>query len=309
MAADPGHFEERRVAAADGVELVARFFSPPAGPPAGTTAPERRGAALIVPAMGVPQTYYGPFASWLARQGFEAATFDYRGVGLNRPRSLRGFEADVFDWARLDCAAMVEAIAARAPDAPLTWIGHSLGGQIFALVPNRERVAKVVTIGTGSGYWRENAPPLRRVSWWLWFIVVPVSMPLFDYFPGRRLRKVGDLPRGVMAQWRRWCLDREYAAGAEGEEVRRLYEEVETPITSFSFTDDEYMSERNVESIHGQYRNAPREMKRFSPADVGARRIGHFGFFRSRFEESLWAPHLLPELPGAGSRTPGRALA
>jgi hypothetical protein len=30
--------------------------------------------------------------------------------------------------------------------------------------------------------------------------------------------------------------------------------------------------------------------------DVGAGRIGHFGFFRPRFEQSMWAPHLLPEL-------------
>lgn len=280
-------FVETRVVAADGVELVARFFSP---------AGERRGAALVVPAMGVPQTYYGPFAAWLARQGFEAATFDYRGTGLGRPRSLRGFEADIFDWARLDCPAMVDAISERVPGLPLTWIGHSLGGQIFALVPNRERAAKAVTVATGSGYWRENTPSLRRYSWWLWFVVVPVSMPLWGYFPGRRLRKVGDLPRGAMAQWRRWCLDPEYAAGAEGAEIRRLYEEVRTPITSLSFTDDEYMSARNIESIHGQYRNAPRTMRRFSPEDVGERRIGHFGFFRVRFEKSMWVPHLLPEL-------------
>ncbi len=290
-------FAERRVAAADGVEIVARFFDPPAGRAAS-------GAALIVPAMGVPQTYYGPFAAWLARQGFAAATFDYRGTGLGRPRSLRGFEADVFDWARLDCAAMVEAIGGHAPGLPLTWIGHSLGGQIFALVPNRERVARVVTVATGSGYWRENTPSLRRFAWWLWFVVVPVSMALCGYFPGRRLRKVGDLPRGVMAQWRRWCLDPEYAAGAEGAEVRRLYEEVRTPITSLSFTDDEYMSAANVESIHAQYKNAPRTMKRLAPVDVGVERIGHFGCFRVRFEGSIWVPHLLPSCAGLRASSP-----
>jgi predicted alpha/beta hydrolase len=29
-------------------------------------------------------------------------------------------------------------------------------------------------------------------------------------------------------------------------------------------------------------------MQRISPADVGAAGIGHFGFFRRRFEASLW---------------------
>jgi predicted alpha/beta hydrolase len=37
-------------------------------------------------------------------------------------------------------------------------------------------------------------------------------------------------------------------------------------------------------------------MKRIAPQDIGARRIGHFGFFRPAYEGSLWRPHLLPEL-------------
>jgi predicted alpha/beta hydrolase len=37
-------------------------------------------------------------------------------------------------------------------------------------------------------------------------------------------------------------------------------------------------------------------MKRIAPRDVGVGRIGHFGFFRSGFERSLWLAHLLPEL-------------
>ena len=153
----------------------------------------------------------------------------------------------------------------------------------------------MLTIGTGSGYWRENSPALRRFNWWLWFVAVPVSMALFGYFPGKRLRKVGDLPKGVMAQWRRWCLDPDYAVGAEGESVRREYEAVRVPIVSLSFTDDEYMSARNTEKIHASYVNAPRTMKRIAPADVGEDHIGHFGFFRPRYENSLWRGVLLPE--------------
>jgi len=56
------------------------------------------------------------------------------------------------------------------------------------------------------------------------------------------------------------------------------------------------MSLRNTESIHGFYSSAPRTMKRIAPQDVGAKRIGHFGFFRSAYESSLWRQHLLPEL-------------
>src|SRR5690606_6760905 len=125
---------------------------------------------------------------------------------------------------------------------PLYWIGHSLGGQIFGLAPNHSRAARLVTVACGSGYWRENTVQLKRYIWWMWYVAAPLSLKLFGYFPGRRLRKVGDLPRGVMAQWRRWCLDPEYLVGVEGEAVRAAYAAVRTPVTSISFTDDEYMS-------------------------------------------------------------------
>lgn len=61
----------------DGQHIAARFFRPQGEP---------KDSVLIVPAMGVTQDYYQPFASWLATQGFIAATFDYRGTGLSRPR-------------------------------------------------------------------------------------------------------------------------------------------------------------------------------------------------------------------------------
>jgi predicted alpha/beta hydrolase len=48
------------------------------------------------------------------------------------------------------------------------------------------------------------------------------------------------------------------------------------------------MSARNVESLHGFYAAAPREMRRFAPQDAGVRAIGRFGFFRERFTSSLW---------------------
>jgi predicted alpha/beta hydrolase len=275
-----------RIRTADGFEIGARLTMPP-GP--------AKGAVLIASAMGVPQTYYAPLAEWLAAQGFAVATFDYRGTFDSRPPRLRGFAADIFDWARLDCAAVLDTVEALVPGRPVYWIGHSLGGQILAFVPRHERIAKAVTIATGSGYWRENAAPLKRRAWWLWYVAAPVAMALCGYFPGKRLRKVGDLPRDVMRQWRRWCLHPEYAVG-DGEHVRALYAAVLVPIVSLSFADDEFMSARNTESIHAFFVNAPRVMKRITPGEIGVARIGHFGFFRPAFQELLWKRHLLPEL-------------
>ena len=271
----------------NGHNLSSHWFHPAGG---------ARGVVLIVPAMGVEQRFYATFAQWLAERGFVTVTFDYVGMGLSRQGSLRDLQVDVIGWGRHDCSAMLDAAAAAAGSLPVFWIGHSLGGQILPFVRGSERIQRAFTIATGSGYWRENTRSLRNRAWLLWYLIAPLVTPLAGYFPGQRLGMVGDLPRGVIEQWRRWCLHPEYAVGAEGEAVREAYSAVRTPITAISFTDDEMMSGRNTESLHGFYRAAPQTAKRIAPTQIGVERIGHFGFFRRQFAESLWAPYLLPDL-------------
>ncbi|MBN1956822.1 MAG: alpha/beta hydrolase [Desulfuromonadales bacterium] len=278
-------FNQIQVVTADQYALTARLFCPDDTPSA---------SVLIVPAMGVQQQYYASFAYWLSRQGFLVATFDYRGIGLSQNGALRGFKSDILTWSSFDCQAMLELLSSGSDETELYWIGHSLGGQIFPFVPNRSVVSKMITIASGTGYWRDAPLQLKRVSWFLWYVVVPVSLTLFGYFPGKRLRMVGDLPHDVMAQWRRWCLHPDYAVGVEG--ARELYTQVDIPLTSLSFSDDEFMSARNIDDLHAFYRSAPKQMKRISPADVAAQRIGHFGFFRRQFRDTLWKNYLLPEL-------------
>ncbi|WP_434457123.1 alpha/beta hydrolase [Stutzerimonas urumqiensis] len=271
----------------NGHQLASQWYAP-AGP--------LRGAALIAPAIGVKQRFYSDFATWLAQQGFLAVTFDYVGIGQSRTGPLRALDVDVLGWARHDCSAMLAQVTAAADGAPLYWLGHSLGAQLLPLVSGHERLARIVTIAAGSGYWRENSPQIRTQAWLLWHGLAPVLTALAGYFPGGRIGAVGDLPAGVIRQWRRWCLHPEYLVGVEGEPVRRAFDAVRTPLTSLSFTDDEMMSARNTESLHGFYRSAPVRNRRIAPSEVGAERIGHFGFFRKGFAPTLWKEHLLPEL-------------
>jgi predicted alpha/beta hydrolase len=250
-----------------------------------------RAAVLVAGAMGVKQAFYAEFATWLAQQGVHALTFDYRGVGASRPpqmrRSLRGFDADLFDWAD-DVDAAIEHLARAAPDVPLYVVGHSLGAQLPGMLKHRDRIAGLVSVAAGSGYWRDNAPPLKRMVLYFWHVLVPAATWLCGYFPGARLKKVGDLPRGVILQWRRWCLNPRYHVGHEGEALRRQFAAARFPIVALSITDDEMMTERGTRVLIDCYENAPRELLRIAPSDANAHRIGHFGFFRPQFEATLW---------------------
>lgn len=281
------------VRTADGVSLAATLF-----PASGADGSKARGAVFLAGAMGVAQRFYAPLATWLAEQGFTVLTFDYRGMG----RSLRGplskVDATVTTWAELDTPAALAALIEHAPGLPLTWLGHSLGGQIVPFVPeqpHRARVEKIVTVVSGSGYWKENAEAIRRTVPLFWWGIVPLSVRLFGYYPGARLGFVGDLPRGVIEEWRRWCLHPRYSVGVIPAMEQR-YAEVKTPITGFSFTDDELLSRRNIESLHGFYTGAARTLHHLSPAYLGRKKVGHMGFFRREMEEVLWRNRLLPEL-------------
>lgn len=271
-----------QLSSADGTRIAARVYEP-LGP--------AQASIVVGGAMGVPQSFYQAFAEWAAAQGYRVTTFDYRGSGDSVPlahqHSLRGFQADLFDWAQ-DYSAAVDAAHAALPERPLYLLGHSLGAQLPGLLPHPHKVAGLLSVAAGSGYWRDNAPALKRKVPFFWFVAVPLATRLCGYFPGRRLRMVGDLPAGVILQWRRWCLHPQYAIGVEGEPVRQAYARARFPVLALSITDDELMTLRGTRHLVDWYTNAPRAVESIAPQDVAVQRIGHFGFFRQQFVNSLW---------------------
>jgi predicted alpha/beta hydrolase len=296
--------EPIQLTTSDGMVLGAMRFTPQ----------EPARAVIVLPAaMGVKQDFYAPFAQFLAEQGFAVLTFDYRGMGQSVPpefrRSLRGFKADLFDWAERDYNAVLHAAKAWQPDVPLLVIGHSLGGQLPGLLPDNHLIDGLLTIAVGSGYWQDQPPKLKRSVWFLWYFAVPVYTRLFGYFPGKKVRKVGNLPKGVIYQWARWCRSPHYTIDAGGAPIRAGFEQMRIPLLCMSFTDDELMSRRSIDRLHDKYKNASQERRYIKPQDVGARRIGHFGFFRPQFEATLWQQALewLGRSAGAVQRPAGAA--
>jgi predicted alpha/beta hydrolase len=170
--------------------------------------------------MGVTQSYYSRFAEWLAARGYLAATFDYRGIGQSAPATLRGFDIDIRDWATQDCAAVIDFMKAQAPSRAVV-LGRPQSRRPAARAdPNRERIDRVDHDCNRQRLLAREQLADRRFVWWLWFVVVPLALRMAGYFPASGCAKSAILPRGVMAQWRRWCLDREYVVGVEGEGVR-----------------------------------------------------------------------------------------
>jgi predicted alpha/beta hydrolase len=246
---------------------------------------EAWGNVLLAGAMGVRQEFYEPLARWLAARGANVVTFDYTGIGRARPERLADLDVDVMEWLSDDMAPALAAARDMAPVLPLVIFGHSLGGQLLGIVPGREHVRAAVTVTAGSGYYRLNPRMPLRLRFF-WFVAVPISLAIWRYYPGKRLRMVGDLPRNVMRQWRRWCTHPDYLL-SEGDDVRASFAAVRTPIQAWSFTDDVMISPHAVERMHQAYASAKVEYRCVDPRAEGRRCIGHVGFFHPSCEP-LW---------------------
>jgi predicted alpha/beta hydrolase len=244
---------------------------------------------VVAPAMGVRQDFYEGFARFAAESGVHVLTFDYSGTGFSRRGSLRGVDVDVMGWAQ-ELDEMLLAARRASPSLPLVLLGHSLGGQLLGVLEHNDRIAAAINVTAGSGFYRLN----RRMAFEVrvfWFLAVPLLTPLFGYFPGKRLRMVGDLPAGVARQWRRWCLHPDYLLGHVAG-ARESFARITAPVLSYSFEDDRIISRAAAESLQRFFRNAALEHRHIDPGRDGMSPVGHFGFFHERSRDALWKPAL-----------------
>jgi predicted alpha/beta hydrolase len=276
--------ESINFAAADGTPLVGTLYRGSGG---------AEPAVLVAGALGLPQRLYAPFAQWLAARGRTVMSFDLRGMGASRRpehrRSLRGLQGDMLTWAQQDFAAAVQHLSQLQGGQAVVVVGHSLGLHHAGMttLATQARIARAVGVASGSGYWRDWAAPSRRLAPLMFHLAGPLATALFGYFPGRRLGMVADLPAGVMRQWSRWCRHPGFAWGAEPERVLPSLQAARFPITAFSFTDDEAMTENCTRQLLAAFSQAPSELIRIAPAELGLQSIGHLGAFKPACA-SLW---------------------
>jgi predicted alpha/beta hydrolase len=249
---------------------------------------------LLAGALGVPQRFYAHFATWLAARGSLVMTFDLSGMGSSRldqhKASLRGLQADMLSWARSDFAAAVAYLSAQQGGQPIRLLGHSLGvhhaGMTDAATQNK--IASVVSVAAGAGYWRDWAVPSRNKAPLMLYIAAPLLTPLFGYFPGKRFGMVGDLPGPAARQWMRWCRHPDFAWGCEPDLVLPSLASARFPIHALSFTDDAAMTRQCTAKLLAAMPNAPSQLQSISPAEVGMRSIGHIGAFKAEAAGQLW---------------------
>jgi len=277
--------EDVTIPADRGEHVAGRWFLPD-GDPVGVVA--------IAPAMAMPMRFYRHLAAWLADRGLAVLTFSYRGSepGLYGP--TRDSSATALDWYHdAEVAAAHARARADTVGVPLTWVGHSFGGQSLGFLAD-VGVDRCVMVASGTGWRGKAAPRIRAWSPLLWRVIAPVATAVAGYYPGRRIRILDDLPAGVMRQWGRWCLHPDYLF-SEYPGFRDRFARIQVPVTALWTADDELISPDSIRYWSREFPNAEFEFVEMRAADHDLVRVGHSGFFRPK-RAILWEEILLPRL-------------
>jgi predicted alpha/beta hydrolase len=272
--------EDVHLDAADGLPLAATIFVPKGAP--------RRGVVVINPATSVRRRFYARFASFLAEQGHRVITYDYRGIGDSLTGPIAKSKACMQDWGRLDFAGVLDEAAKHYAGEPIYVVGHSVGGQVVGLASNLERVEGLVLVAAQSGYWGWWPIPARYWMAAMWTLIVPGLTRAFSYLPTARLGAGENLPSGVAFEWARWCRSPEFFVDVRGRPLETRFAQVRVPVLAYSFSDDKFAPPKAVDALVELYTNAQVERRRLTPAAIGVRTVGHFGFFRPAIGGRVW---------------------
>ncbi|MCB9003394.1 MAG: alpha/beta fold hydrolase [Ardenticatenaceae bacterium] len=239
---------------------------------------------LISSATAVPQRFYKPFAQFLSQHGYRVVTYDYRGIGDSAPKGLRGFQATMSDWVFSDMTAVVDWVDETLRPFHLIHVGHSFGGQTAGMLPNRHKIAAMVTMSAQSGYWKLQGGGQKTAVFFHVHITFPILSRLFGYMPWSLFGSAPDIPKGVALEWGKWCRNPRYLLGDASLPLER-YADFTAPVLAYSFDDDNWGTRQAVDAMMQAYPNV--EHRHIIRAEKGINAIGHFGFFRPK-SKILW---------------------
>jgi predicted alpha/beta hydrolase len=268
-----------------------------------------RPVVIINAATSVRCRHYSRFADYLFANGFDVITFDYRGIGESRPASLKDLDASWTDWGALDFEAMLRRAQREFPGQPIDVVGHSFGGCAAGLGASGHVIRHLVTVGAQFAYWRDYAPAHRWRMFGKWHLVMPLVTKIYGYFPGKRLGWLEDTPAGVVRDWST-PTDR-YEKRPSGRVAHAThgqlpFAKVSAKTLAISISDDPYGTIAAIERLLGYFTHSTNTHLRIEPHDIGEEEVGHFAFFRSAYQATLWpialswlqTGELAPDTPG-----------
>ncbi|KPM53923.1 alpha/beta hydrolase [Frankia sp. CcI49] len=203
----------------------------------------------LLPAMALKAKFYVPLAKALFGAGLSVVLCDQRGYGDSTPGLREQPNFGYRELIEVDVPAVVTTIRARFPESALYLFGHSLGGQLalFHAASAPAGVAGIITIGTGTPYWRAFGRRNWLEAYWK-IQTIGLVARLRGHWPGGML--IGGAMSGqVMVDWARqsrtsWCRPRG-SSRRHDDALRAL----SLPVLAISLDDDRLGPASNVDFL------------------------------------------------------------
>jgi len=131
-----------------------------------------------------------------------------------------------------------------------------------------------------------RSPERYRVFALLNFIGTPLTR-LLGYAPA--WSGLGeDLPKGVFLQWAHWVNSPRYFFDDATLDGLSNFPNYKGAMRAICLSDDPWATRPAVELLCSGFASIKPEILTVSPSDVGAAKLGHFGFFRAEHRDTLW---------------------
>lgn len=242
---------------------------------------------LINSATGVKQQIYFSFAQFFSDHGFTVITYDYRGIGLSKPKKMKGFEASMRIWGTIDYKAVTNYIKSNFPDHQKFCLGHSLGALILGMNEDSRMFEEFIFVGTQNAF-VGNLKLKTKIEAYLGFgIAQPLSTKILGYFPGNWFGLGESLPAGSAFDWRTLILNKK-STNRLLEKVTDYSKDLVQKVFVIRAEDDAWLTEKGVRSLlEDTYPNMKPAYRLIRTSESEKNEIGHINFFRS-YNRKLW---------------------
>ncbi|GAA4278281.1 alpha/beta fold hydrolase [Aquimarina mytili] len=243
---------------------------------------------IVNSATAVDKKLYHHYAIFMANNGYNVITYDYRGIAESRPKKLRGFKASFADWGQKDFAAVIDFAKKEFPEHKIVTLGHSIGGTIIGMTEKNAAISGVINIGAQTAYYKDWSKNQKTKIYFLWHIFFPSITRIYGYFPGKKLGMLEDIPKGVIDQWHNRRKQVDMKGQLESNGMHFFYDNYTNKLLTLGIEDDPIGTKKAITRIHEEFEKSDKELEIIKLASVPTNKIGHFGFFRRKFQDPLW---------------------
>lgn len=245
---------------------------------------------IFYSAMGTPSKVYRAFASTMVEHGISVCTPDWRGIGSSSVRASRNADFGYRHLVEVDAPALISALEIRFPDAKFWLGGHSLGGQLGALIAstNTRRVQGLLPIASGSVYLpcfpKKSQRQIRFIG-----LLIKTLVPLLGYFPGNRFGFAGREAQGVMRDWYRVAGSGRYEPDNTAIDYEHALSQLNLPVLGLNFASDTFATEAAGNYLLGKLSNCSPQKWLWDESHSNGIRFDHYSWLKN-------APLVVPKV-------------